>query len=81
MDNRVREICKEKGVTLKGLAQRIGVSDAALRKALNGNPTIGTLERIAAALGVEVADLLGSKAEVRAVCPHCGKSISLRIGK
>ena len=57
MDLRVKEVCKEKGVTLAEVASKIGVAQAGLSKMLGGNPTIGTLEKIADALGVPVTEL------------------------
>lgn len=59
MDLRVKEVCKEKGVTLAEVASKIGVAQASLSKMLGGNPTIGTLEKIADALGVPVTELFG----------------------
>ena len=41
---RILEICKERGITQKELAEIIGISRVGLSKALNGNTTIGTLE-------------------------------------
>lgn len=57
MELRVKEVCKEKGFTLAEVASKIGVAQASLSKMLGGNPTIGTLEKIADALGVPVTEL------------------------
>ena len=56
MDNefRIAEILKSKGITQKDLAEKIGISRVGLSKAINGNTTITTLRRIAAALEVSV---------------------------
>ena len=54
---RIKEICKQKGITQKALAEKIGMSAFGLSKAINGNPTIKTLDKIADALGVKVWDL------------------------
>ena len=56
MDNefRIAEILKGKGMTQTDLAERIGISRVGLSKAINGNTTIATLRKIAAALDVEV---------------------------
>lgn len=45
MELRVKEVCKDKGVTLAEIANKIGVAQASLSKMLGGNPTIGTLEK------------------------------------
>lgn len=57
MELRVKEICKEKGILFKDLAEKLGVTDVGLRKQVQGNPTIGTLEKIAEALDVPVTEL------------------------
>ena len=57
MDLRVKEVCKEKGVTLAEVASKIGVAQASLSKMLGGNPTIGTLEKISNTLNVPIAEL------------------------
>lgn len=77
MQLRIKEICKKKGVLLKDLAAQLDVSEVALRKQIKGNPTIGTLEKIASALGVEVSELFAAPAEGVITCPHCGKPIAL----
>lgn len=63
MNLRIKEICKEKGVLQKDLAASLGVTDIALRASLKGNPTIGTLEKVANALGVEVVDLFEKRGD------------------
>lgn len=74
---RIKEICKAKGLTQKELAERIGISAVGLAKAIGGNTTIGTLEKIASALGVSVSELFAAPAEGVITCPHCGKPIAL----
>lgn len=81
MDFRVKEICKAQGVTLKSLSAKLGISEVALRKALAGNPTIGTLEKIAGALGVTLIDLLPQPGENQIICPHCGKPLYIEFKK
>lgn len=77
-DLRIKELCKQKGLTQSELAERIGISRVGLSKAINGNTTIGTLEKIAAALGVEVSALFAAPAECVITCPHCGKTIQIK---
>lgn len=81
MEYRIKELCKEKGILVKELAERIGITDIGLRQSLNGNPTIGTLEKIAAALDVEVTELFKPADKAKITCPHCGKTINLRAEK
>jgi len=81
MEYRIKELCKEKGILVKELAQKIGITDIGLRQSLNGNPTIGTLEKIAEALDVEVTELFKPADKAKITCPHCGKTISINIEK
>lgn len=65
MEYRIKEICKEKGLTLSELADKIGMKNANLSVSIspNGNPTISTLTKIAEALGVEFVELFIPKAD------------------
>lgn len=54
---RVAELCKEKGITQQALAKKLGIQYQSLYAALNGNPKMDTLEKIAEALGVSVVEL------------------------
>lgn len=47
MNLRIKEVCKEKGVTLQHVAEVVGVNRVSLSNSINGNPTIQTLEKIA----------------------------------
>ena len=54
----VREILKEKGISIKELAAGMGVTPSAVSQLLaNSNPSIQQLERIANVIGVDVMDL------------------------
>lgn len=80
MELRVKQICKEKGILFKDLAAAVGVHDVTLRSSLQGNPTIGTLEKVAGALGVSVPELFAPKSNT-IICPHCGKLIKVEKGE
>ncbi|WP_024993392.1 helix-turn-helix domain-containing protein [Phocaeicola paurosaccharolyticus] len=80
MELRVKEVCKEKNILFKNLAEKLGISDIALRKQVQGNPTIETLEKIASALGVSVTELFEEqKDNLNITCPHCGKPINIKV--
>lgn len=81
MELRVREICKDKGMKFKDLAAKIGVHDVTLRASLNGNPTISTLEKVAAALDVQVVELFAPADTDTIICPHCGGKIQFNAKK
>ncbi len=77
MDFRIKELCKEKGFLFKELAQQLGITDVGLRQSLQGNPTIGTLEKIASALGVSVPELFAPQSTNTITCPHCGAVLEI----
>lgn len=54
----IRQIMREKGITVNQLAQKTGVSQPSMSTTLaKGNMTVSSLRAIAEALGVEIADL------------------------
>ncbi len=57
---RIAAIRQQRGLSLSALAKRAGVSKATLSgiEANRGNPTLDTIERLAVALAIPVADLL-----------------------
>ena len=59
----INDICKEQGITQKELAEKIGITPVGLNKAINGNPTKTTLEKVAKALNVKVSDLFAEDEE------------------
>lgn len=83
MDNdfRIAEILKSKGMTQTDLAEKIGISRVGLSKAINGNTTITTLRKIAAALNVEVQELFAPQPTNTITCPHCDKLIKVEKGE
>lgn len=80
MDNefRIAEILKENGMTQTDLAERIGISRVGLSKAINGNTTITTLRKIAAALDVSVPELFAPQPTNTITCPHCGAVLEIK---
>jgi len=81
MNLRVKEICKEKGITIQELADNMEMKRESLSRAINGNPTLETLEKIATALGVNITELFDQPKNNTAgiTCPHCGKNINIKI--
>lgn len=55
---RIKEVLKEKGITLKDLAIMLGITNVALSRIVNGNTTIETLRKIAYVLDVDVRGLI-----------------------
>ncbi len=74
---RVKEICKEQGITLADLAVKMQITASALSQNLK-KPSFDTLEKLAVALDVEVADLFASS-KTQITCPHCGKPLKVTV--
>ena len=83
----IKNIAREKGMRFEDIANKLGITKGGLSKALNGNPTIGTLRRVAEALEVPVAELLrdeigdaqGHIIEPQQKCPYCGHDLNIKI--
>lgn len=60
---RVKQIVKEKGLTMAKVAEMLEIHPVNLSSALNGNPTLSTLTRIAEVLEVEIADLFETESK------------------
>ena len=83
----IENILKQKGLTKTALAEMLDIKKQSINGLLK-NPTLTTLERIAAALNVPVWQLLtpeleanGNNDEAKIVCPNCGKSINIKVEK
>lgn len=71
MEFRIKEICKEKGISMTMLADRLGIKPVALSQCLSGNPTIKRLQEIADILEVDIIDLFERKKAVNPVIEGC----------
>jgi len=79
---KIKELCRERGITQKELADKLGISDISLNKTLRGEyPQLQTLERIAEVLEVQVIDLFEQKPTFKNLCPHCNKEIFVTVNK
>lgn len=57
MGLRIKALCKEKGITMAELANRLNINPITLSQSLNGNPTLSRLNEVATALGVDIYEL------------------------
>lgn len=82
---RVREILKEKGISVNEFAETLGISRQALTRQLQGKLLVETAQRMADALGVEIWELFKAPDSPPPSgifnCPHCGKPIEIDIKK
>ena len=86
----LKRICKEKGLQLKELADKLEMSSVSLSRIINNdNQTLNTVKKFAEALNVEPSEILfGIKdatpdqiTPANNICPHCGKRISIKLEK
>lgn len=83
---RIKQAIKESGSSVGELAQKIGVSRQAISRQINGaNITVETVQKIADALGVPVAQLFDqtpqpTTADYNTItCPHCGAKLEINL--
>lgn len=85
MTIRIKDILKEKGISQKDLADKLGITVVGMSKILNGNPKVDTLEKIASTLEVELWELFVDEATVikrsqtSHTCPYCGHPLTIKI--
>lgn len=72
----VKSLCRRKGWQLKELASKMGIDPAALTRALNGNPTLDTINKMAAALGVSPTKLIKRQQDISGFITINGKETS-----
>ncbi|MGN0069331.1 MAG: helix-turn-helix domain-containing protein [Prevotella sp.] len=53
----VKFLCKQQGITMRELAEKMEIAPESLSRAINGNPQLSTIKKIAECLNVEVMDL------------------------
>ncbi len=82
MELRIKDVLKEKKVTVVSLAGMIGITQPNMSNIVNGKsaPSLETLDKIADALRVPVTELFERpKSGIASLsCPHCGKSINIK---
>lgn len=81
MDIRLKELCKQKGITQKELANTLGVTEITLTRVNSGNCSLTLLERIATALNVPIQELFNPPSEnkITLICPHCKGVVNVSL--
>lgn len=79
MKLRIKEIAKEKKVSISNLASMVGITQPNLSNIVNdkSKPSLETLEKIADALSVPITELFAKGNII--TCPHCGKPITIKV--
>ena len=77
---RIKELCKEKGITLNQLAEKIGISQPSISGIATGKqkPAFDTLEKMADALEVTPAELFAPQLTNTITCPKCGTVLEVK---
>ena len=74
----IKKIIRERGFTVKEVANKLGISSPSLSDAINGNPTVEKLQKIANVLGCSVADFFEPSKKEYFTCPKCGEKIEIK---
>lgn len=53
----IKQAIKTRGLEVREVATRMGISPTGLSQHINGNPSVETLQRIADAIGCDIAEL------------------------
>lgn len=85
----IKRALDTKGLTIKELSERLSITYNGARLLVTSAQTLASLEKVASAIGIDITDLFFDESEdnkqeyksVSFVCPHCGKSITLNVGK
>ena len=76
---RVKEICRQRGISQAELAKEMGVSASALNQSIVGNPSLDKLKEIAKALEVSISELVGDDISNNIItCPNCGVRLIMK---
>lgn len=77
----IKKRIKDKGFTISKVAELMNISQPALSKMLDGNPTINKLQEIANIINIPLSELVADKNESQTCisCPHCGGRIRIKI--
>lgn len=74
----VRMLCRKQGITMRQLAEKMQIAPESLSRAINGNPTLSTIQSIAHNLNVEVSSLFQTQltqTDLTAIVVFRGKTL------
>lgn len=64
LSSRVKELCRQRGIQLKDLAQKMCIAPESLSRAINGNPQLSTIKSIAENLKIPISELFAVKEQI-----------------
>lgn len=81
MELRIKDVIKEQGSTITGLAEWMGINRINISNMVNGNPTVETLNKIADALDIPLTELHEQPElnTAQLTCPNWGKIINIKV--
>lgn len=74
----IKKAIKSKGLEVREVASRMGITPTGLSQHINGNPSVEVLERIAKAIGCDISELFEPKNYNTLTCPNCGVELELK---
>lgn len=76
---RLREILKERNLTIAQFAEISGMSQSNISNYMNGNisPTLETLYKISHALDIEITELFKKKEEIKLIASYEGETVEI----
>ena len=76
---RLREILKERNLTVAQFAEMSGMSQSNISNYMNGNisPTLETLYKISNALDIEITELFRKKEEIKLLAKYANETIEI----
>ncbi|MDD2477329.1 MAG: helix-turn-helix transcriptional regulator [Dysgonamonadaceae bacterium] len=81
---RIKDIAKAKKMTIKSLAEKVGITQPNMSNIVNEKtmPSIQTLQNVADVLDVHISELfVNPDNSTSIICPNCGTDIFIEVRK
>lgn len=81
----IKRVFAERGLKVKDVAEKMGITSVGLSQHINGKPSVKVLENIAEAIGCDVIEFFEPKQEAEPVvkvmfkCPCCGQVYDVEV--